>query len=100
MTDKPDGNGRLWGRLSWYALLFPLVCYAVAYYALVVPYPRSHIGGIGPWHSYQVAGRRLPEDAHVFFASIHWLDRKVRPATWWLREEFPPIPLVIEGPSP
>jgi len=50
MSDEPDRMG--WGRLSGKAAVLLIIGYVLAYFATVVPYPRSHLGGIGPWHSY------------------------------------------------
>jgi hypothetical protein len=72
--------------------------YVAAYYATVTPYGR-HAQGIGPWHSYRIGGRTLPDEAHIVFGPAHWLDRNARPATWWIHEEFPPVPLIVEKPS-
>jgi hypothetical protein len=85
MCDEPDRTGR--GKRGWKAAVLLISGYVLAYFATVVPYPRSHLGGIGPWHSYQVAGCRLPDEAHTLFRPIHELDRRLRRNTWWLADE-------------
>jgi hypothetical protein len=84
MSDEPDRTGRARG---WKAAVLLISGYVLAYFATVVPYPRSHLGGMGPWHSYRVADHRLPDDAHIVFWPIHELDRRLRHNTWWLADE-------------
>jgi hypothetical protein len=69
--------------------LAAIAFYVGAYYATVIPYGR-HAQGMGPWYSYGIGGTRLSDEAYVLFGPAHWLDRKARPGTWWMREGFLP----------
>jgi hypothetical protein len=80
------------------AAALSVAIYIGAYYATIVPYGR-HAEGTGPWHSYQVGDVSLPYEAHAFFSPAHWIDRKLRPRTWWIRDEFPEVRLIIESPE-
>ncbi len=80
IVDKPDGKRRKLIYAMWIAVAAGI--YVDAYYATVFP-PRGVICGPGPWHSYRINGYRLPRQSYTFFAPIHWVDRKIRPQTWW-----------------
>jgi hypothetical protein len=93
-----DETGRRRSEKLFTTVALGVAIYVGAYYATVIPYGR-HAQGVGPWHSYRIGNRRLPDEAHVLFGPVHWLDRKARPGTWWIRHEFPPVPLTIETSS-
>jgi hypothetical protein len=82
MANKP--NWIEWGSKAVFVLV---LAYVAAYYLMVVPYPRSHLNGGGPFHYYSIGSRQLPDAAHEFFRPVHRIDRQIRRDTWWARED-------------
>jgi hypothetical protein len=89
MTDKVDG--KRWGLIGPVFALLLFATYMAAYYAIVGPYPKTHLTGkrLWQWQQFGNLGRAWPDETPTIFAPALWIDSRVRPDKWWSKSTDP-----------
>jgi len=101
MTDRKKPGVAIWATVGLITVLAALSAYASAYALMVRPFlahihgessiPGPHLYLRSPDYSRElrfIGQVSTEENRQQFFAPIHWIDRKLRPDTWYFEMQF------------